>query len=104
MLKNSVQNGIALAGYEVFKPAYLFVIGIHLLETKNWLQISDMELGFELIWLAQAIEILNKGTCLSLELCDPALSFLPTENPVWNHKYSEAGRSTIHRKFAADEK
>lgn len=105
MLKNLVQNGIASSGYEaVFKRAYLFCIGIHLLETKNWVQISDVELGFQLIWLTQAIKTLDKGAPLSLEYCSLALFLLSSEHHVWDHKYSVVSRSTFHRKFTADEK
>lgn len=77
------------------EPIYL------LLEYTFWrqkLQTSNVELGFEPIWLTQAIKILNKGASLS-----PALFFLSSEHPVWNPKYSEVSWSTLPRKFTADE-
>lgn len=106
MLKSLVQNGKAPWEYEaVFKRAYLFVIRIHLLETKNWVQIFDVELGFQLIWLTQAIKILYKeGVPLSLKYCNLALILLSSERHVWDHKYSVVSRETLHGKFTVDEK
>lgn len=77
---------------------------ICLLESRNWVQISDVELGFQLVCLTQAIKIFDKGAPFSAGYCTLALFVLSIEHHCGDHKYSVVSRSTLHRRFSADEK